>query len=267
MTRQNVSPRFCWRTVLKRTNNTGNKSVQSKQILPDTMEFKAFAHVPGEKCFNNIEYCSNQQWSSGPTGQTGQPGPTGSTGPQGPATGSIFTATTQTSALVNTTGTVDTTVTSAAMSFPFWIGNIREVASVNCSNTSGVTSNTGLSVIVLSSWQTIGWNSNGGYCDYFVMSNAPVGAYMMQYLMILNDDKGILQLSYKGNGAGGYTTIRNSFDCFVGGTPQSPFFLFDFFTITTPGNSLNVRWTTNGKNASSSAYWSGLGNLHIWAMG
>lgn len=107
----------------------------------------------------------------------------------------------------------------------------------------------------------VGWGNlsntntpaNGDYINWAVPGTISTGLYSVEYLLLQNTDIAIIDFSYKANGAGGYTNLRAGIDCYYNQGAPISFIFKDYFVISTAG-SLNLRWTVNGKNGSSSAF-------------
>ncbi len=162
-------------------------------------------------------------------------------------------------------------LTSAATSVPFLSGNMNQVAFNTCAiaNTvgtgftaSGTLAGNGFSSPVI---QTD--SANGAYIDYVTPFVLPVGVYMIEYIFVWGNLSPIFDLTYKANGAGGYSSLRTAQDAYVSFGDGFSVFYREFVTITTGGQLMNLRWTANGKNAGSGAYFVRVGNISITLLG
>jgi hypothetical protein len=175
---------------------------------------------------------------------------------------------------VNNSGTVNQTVTSSQTSVPFFSGNMNEVVfntmDVNGSPSSSfstnnfmVTTNTFNGFMGVQST-----NVNGNYLIYQSPNNFSVGTYMMEYGLTYGNIRAIIDIAVRLNGSGSYTNVRTQVDCY---NPEGDGFYIqfrDYFTMTTGGSPLYIRWLVNGKNSSSTDYWMTLiGPLRVTKLG
>lgn len=157
-------------------------------------------------------------------------------------------------ATINTIGTVDTSITSASLARQLGIG-WAEILYDDFSSAANFTSDTTVDQSSGATECTINNHSGAinGFLDYKISSSLGTGVYMVEYRTISQSNCGKWQLSFKGNGAGGYTNLRSPIDAYVASNNIRKSWR-DFFVTTTGGNTCNLRWTCATKNASSPAY-------------
>jgi hypothetical protein len=178
-----------------------------------------------------------------------------------------------TSNMVNGSGTINTTITSGTGNFSYNIGQNTEVAfttlNVNGSIDSNVTTNSTLSVNVFTGTfpgiQTL--STNGAYIDYQAPNNLDIGCYKIEYYVFGGTMRPMLDITYKANGAGGYSNLRAGIDLYFPAADGNAVQLVDYVTVTTAGNPLNIQFTANGKNGSSSGYFVTVGQIRITKLG
>lgn len=175
------------------------------------------------------------------------------------------TGTVTTSNLVVNSGTTNVSNTSASTTVNLNYGAISEVAfSSLCSSSataaSGWTSNYTLQANSFGGPQyfylTTTANHSDTFIDYATPNNLGVGVYKLEYRLQMGTNCPKIDVSAKINGNVTYNTaLRSQIDLYTtataNGVPHLGF--IDYFTITTAG-SANIRFTVNGKNASSSDY-------------
>lgn len=161
----------------------------------------------------------------------------------------------------NASSTTNTTLTSAVTFVPFLYGGMTEAVFDTIAAGSAVSANfTGTTALVQNSFNGIlgcqNANGNDGNTVTFQSpGNIDVGVYKVEYGIVFGDIAAIVDMSYKANGAGGFSALRTGVDCYVSGGDPFPVSFIDFITVTTGGNPFSIRWTANGKNAGSASFW------------
>ncbi len=164
--------------------------------------------------------------------------------------------------------TTDTSVTSASFSHRFLTGACEEVFRANCSTTGPFSGSTSL---------TQNNGLNGSHNELYVSSGADgawfetalgtqaAGVYKITYGMSTWNNRGKFNLSVKHSGSSSYTTVRSAYDLY---TTTSNWILerFEDYITTTSSNPITIRWTANGKNGSSSNYYTPLAYCSIHAF-
>jgi hypothetical protein len=162
--------------------------------------------------------------------------------------------------------TTNTSVTSASFTSPFLYGAISEIYLTHFANSNGgFTSNAVLTNSISTAGSHWELDTNGSNADYedIALGTQPAGVYKISWSCTTFANRGIIDVSVKHSGSGSYTNIRTQVDGYIAGAGNNyrPFFE-DYVTVTASG-SFNIRWTANGKNASSSAYYICLAHVMV----
>lgn len=176
--------------------------------------------------------------------------------------------------VVNGSATTNTTITSASTTAPFVFGQMTEVAfdtiCIAGSVSANLTGDTALSENAFFSFlacQSANGN-DGRNITFQTPGNLAAGVYMVEYGLIFGNVAGICDISYKANGAGAFSALRTGVDLYTDFGDGYTSLFREFITITTAGNPLYIKWTANGKNAGSGAYWVRLaGPIRVTKLG
>lgn len=181
------------------------------------------------------------------------------------------TKTITTQSMQTNSSSTNITNTSASAAFPVLFGSIKEIycapgnSVINFNVGGGVGSMlvSGAGVNRLQVFNSAGTTS-GNIVNLAIPGTQEIGVYMVEYTFEYAADRGITNVSFKGNGSDSYTNIRTGID----GYRSAPAYVryVDYFTVSTAG-TIDIRWTNNGKNASATNYYIVVGGIIVTKLG
>mgnify|MGYP001576593134 CR=1 FL=1 len=166
----------------------------------------------------------------------------------------------------NSSSTSATISTTQDFQYQF-TGAPTEVYIHDSNTTSNISTNTAVGLLAAPIMVYTSTQSNGCYLDYDCKSiSFAKGVYKLIHDHLYNDNTAIIDVAIKHSGSGSYTTYR-TIDTYSGRATTSNLFNYfeTYFAVTTAG-TINVRFTANGKNASSTAYFVCVGNFRLYLL-
>lgn len=172
----------------------------------------------------------------------------------------------------NGTMTTNTTTTSASATLPLCVGGTKEVfwdtCDVNGNVSANLSSNKSLSINSTTGTLAVQQDSaaNGDHITLTSPANLAVGQYALYYNIIMDNLRPIVDIALQING-GGFQNLRTGVDLYTAGAGTYCSNMMEFFTVTTGGSPMLVKFTANGKNAASSNYFIQIGNFRLLKTG
>jgi len=175
---------------------------------------------------------------------------------------------------VNGSATANISTTSAATFTPFVFGNMTEVVfdsiGIGGALSSNFTGSFGAFETVQNTFIGVQPQSstNGNSITFQSPINLNKGVYMVEYGLTFGNIRGIIDVTYKINGAGSFSNLRLGVDCY-NDIQDSIFVGFrEFLTVTTSGSPMFIKWQSNGKNPGSADFWvTVLGPITVTLLG
>lgn len=161
---------------------------------------------------------------------------------------------------VNNSNATNQTLTSSSTSVPVLSGRNLEAFFDSLSYAGTISGNwTGTNTPVQNALNgfiavqltTVG---NGNQLTYTTPGNLAVGVYMIEYSLIMGNIAGIADITYQANGAA-FANLRSGVDLYFPGGDGFSMNFKEYITVTVPGHPLALKFTANGKNASSTNFW------------